>query len=247
MKNKFFLKKPFVNILEKPKLNSNIASQLIYGEKYKILGKNEKYFKIQNNYDGYIGYIKKIEKIKSFHPTHKVSILKSQIYLGKNKRKSNINLPFASKIEILKTKKDFVMYEKNKWIKSTDIIPIAKKIPDFRKIFKFFLNCKYKWGGKTFKGIDCSAMLQIFYYFNDKYFPRDTKDQAKVKKGILTKKNFRKGDVIFWKGHVAICIDSANLIHAYGPEKKVIIMPIKKTIELIKKTARLKVKKIFSV
>ena len=247
MKNKFFLKKPFVNILEKPKLNSNIASQLIYGEKYKILGKNEKYFKIQNNYDGYIGYIKKIEKIRSFHPTHKVRILKSQIYLGKNRRKSNINLPFASKIEILKTKKDFVMYEKNKWIKSTDIIPIAKKIPDFRKIFKFFLNCKYKWGGKTFKGIDCSAMLQIFYYFNDKYFPRDTKDQVKVKKGILTKKNFRKGDVIFWKGHVAICIDSANLIHAYGPEKKVIVMPIKKTIELIKKTARLKVKKIFSV
>ena len=66
MKNKFFLKKPFVNILEKPKLNSNIASQLIYGEKYKILGKNEKYFKIQNNYDGYIGYIKKLRKLKAF-------------------------------------------------------------------------------------------------------------------------------------------------------------------------------------
>ena len=247
MRNKFFLKKPFINILEKPKLNSNIASQILYGEKYKILSKNEKYFKIKNNHDGYIGYIKKIKKINNFHPTHKVRILKSQIYLGKNRRKSNIYLPFASKIEILKTKKNFVMYEENKWIKSIDIIPITKKNQDYRKIFKLFLNCKYKWGGKTFKGIDCSAMLQIFYYFNDKYFPRDTKDQVKVKKGILLKKNFRKGDVIFWKGHVAVCIDSINLIHAYGPEKKVIVMPIKKTIELITKTTGLKVKKIFSI
>ena len=68
-----------------------------------------------------------------------------------------------------------------------------------------------------------------------------------IKKGILLKKNFRKGDVIFWRGHVAVCIDSINLIHAYGPEKKVIVMPIKKTIELITKTTGLKVKKIFSI
>ena len=56
---------------------------------------------------------------------------------------------------------------------------------------------------------------------------------------------YRKGDLIFWKGHVAVCLNSKNLIHAYGPKKKVVIMSIKKTIELIKKTANLKVKKIF--
>ena len=58
---------------------------------------------------------------------------------------------------------------------------------------------------------------------------------------------YRKGDLIFWKGHVAVCLNSKNLIHAYGPKKKVVIMPIKKTIELIKKTANLKVKKIFPI
>ena len=55
---------------------------------------------------------------------------------------------------------------------------------------------------------------------------------------------FKKGDIIFWKGHVAICLNSKKLIHAYGPEKKVLMMPIIKTINRIRETANLEVKKI---
>ena len=58
---------------------------------------------------------------------------------------------------------------------------------------------------------------------------------------------FKSGDIIYWKGHVAVCLDSKNLIHAYGPRKKVVIMPINKTVNLIKYTANLKVKKIFTI
>ena len=63
----------------------------------------------------------------------------------------------------------------------------------------------------------------------------------------LKKKNYKKGDIIFWKGHVAVCISNKDLIHAYGPKKKVVVMPINKTIERIKKTANLKVKKVFRI
>ena len=103
------------------------------------------------------------------------------------------------------------------------------------------------WGGKTYKGIDCSALLQIFYYYNNSFYPRDTKDQIKYSIEKLKRKVFKKGDVIFWKGHVAMCINSKKLIHAYGPEKKVLIMPIIKTIERIKRTANLSIKKISSI
>ena len=88
------------------------------------------------------------------------------------------------------------------------------------------------------------VLIQIFYKFNNKFFPRDTVDQIKYKKGSITKKKFKKGDIIFWKGHVALCINSKKLIHAYGPEKKVLIMPIIKTINRIRETAKLRVKKI---
>ena len=75
----------------------------------------------------------------------------------------------------------------------------------------------------------------------------DTKDQIKYS---IQKNNsvvFKKGDIIFWKGHVAVCINSQKLIHAYGPEKKVLIMNITETINRIERTAKLIVKKISSI
>ena len=89
--------------------------------------------------------------------------------------------------------------------------------------------------------------MQLFYYYNNSFYPRDTKDQIKYSRKQLKRKVFKKGDVIFWKGHVAMCINSKKLIHAYGPEKKVLIMPIIKTIERIKRTTNLSVKKISSI
>ena len=139
------------------------------------------------------------------------------------------------------------MFEKNKWIKHNETSLIRNKDKNFLKIIKLFINCKYKWGGKTFEGIDCSALIQNYYKYNNIFFPRDTVDQIKQKKGSENKKIFKKGDIIFWRGHVAVCINSQNLIHAYGPKKKVIIMPIQKTIKRIEKTAKLKVKKIFKI
>ena len=241
MQTNFYCNNPYINIYERPSINSKISSQIIYGEKFKILKKTKNFIKIRTFYDKYPGYIKNKNFIKKFKPTHKVKVLKTKIY------KSNKFLPFSSEIEILKKRKSYVMFKKNKWIKLKDITLINKKEKNFIKIFKLFKNCKYKWGGKTYQGIDCSALVQIFYKFNNKFFSRDTVDQIKYKKGNAIKKKFKKGDIIFWKGHVAVCIDSKKLIHAYGPEKKVIIMPIRKTIKRIERTAKLNVKKVFRI
>ena len=229
--------------------NSKISSQILYGEKFKILKKKKKFLKIKTHYDNYIGYIKLSKFIKKFKETNKVSVLRSKIFTNPNnlkKSKTNKYLPFASKIQVVKKKNNFVMFENNKWIKSKDISPTSKKNKNILKILKLFLNCRYKWGGKTFDGLDCSALIQLFYKFNNKFFPRDTVDQVKFKKGIKIKK-FKPGNIIYWKGHVAICINSNKLIHAYGPKKKVLVMDINKTISLIKKTANLEVKKVFRI
>ena len=76
-------------------------------------------------------------------------------------------------------------------------------------------------------------MIQLFYKFNNKFFPRDTVDQIKFKKGIKKKTKFKLGDIIYWKGHVALAISNKKLIHAYGPMKKTVIMGIDQTIRRI--------------
>ena len=245
MKNRYFCHSPYLNVYEKASTNSNLSSQILYGEKFQVIQKKKNFLKVRTIYDKYVGFIKVGKFNKKMKQTHKVSVLKSKIYSKPLSRFGTKKfLPFSSEIEFLEKKNNFVKFEKNKWVNFNELEIIKKKNIDFTKILKLFLGCKYKWGGKSFDGIDCSALLQMFYKFNNKFFPRDTIDQIKYKKGSTIKKKFKSGDIIYWKGHVAVCINSKKLIHAYGPKKKVVIMPINKTIKRIEITANLKVKKI---
>ena len=243
MQNNFYFKGNFSNIYKKPSKKSEVTSQIIYGEEFKILSKNKSWIKIKTLFDNYKGFIINSKYVEKFSPNYKVSSLKAKIY-KKPGIKTNSWLPLASKLSVLEQKKNYVQIEKSKWIKKIDIKKLNHKDKNYIKMFKKFLNVKYVWGGKTFKGIDCSALLQIFFSYNNSFYPRDTKDQIKYTKKNLKKRKFKKGDIIFWKGHVAMCLNSKQLIHAYGPEKKVIIMPIIETINRIERTAKLKVKKI---
>ena len=126
--------------------------------------------------------------------------------------------------------------------KKSDTKNIKHKEKNFTKILKSFINTKYLWGGKSADGIDCSALIQIFFYYNNRFFHRDTKDQIKNLKRIKNKNIYDKKRLIFWHGHVAYCLNKNFLIHAYGPKKKVLVMNIKKTINEIEKKANLKVK-----
>ena len=246
MKNNCFYKKPLSNIYKKPDVVSEVTSQILYGEKFKIISKNKSWLKIKVLYDNYIGYIKNKDYTEDHKPTHKIFILKANIY-NKQKNKTKYFLPFASRISIIQETKRFIEFEKNKWIKKRDVKNINHIEKDYLKVLKMFLKTKYVWGGKTYRGIDCSAILQLFFYYNNKFYPRDTKDQIKYSAKRNNSRIFKKGDIIFWKGHVALCINSQKLIHAYGPEKKVLIMNITETINRIERTAKLIVKKISSI
>ena len=243
MQNNFYFTGNFSNIYKKPSIKSEVTSQIIHGEKFKILAKNKNWIKIKTLFDNYKGFIKNSKYEKKFSPNYKVSSLKARIFKKPGIR-TNSWLPLASRLFVFEQNNNYVKIEKNKWIKKADIKKVNDKENNFTKIFKKFLNVKYVWGGKTFQGIDCSALIQIFFYYNNLFYPRDTKDQIKYTKKNSKKEQFKKGDIIFWKGHVAICLNSKQLIHAYGPEKKVIIMPIMETINRIQKTAKLKVKKV---
>ena len=244
MKNNFFFKNKFKSIYNKPSKDSEVTSQILYGEKFTILSQKKNWLRIKTKFDNYTGYIKTKDYTKNQEHTHKVFSLKAIVINTSNKRKTY--LPFGSKISIIQEKPNYIEFEKNKWIKKKDIKKIKHIEKDYLKILRLFINTKYVWGGKTYQGIDCSAILQLIFYYNNKFYPRDTKDQIKYSKGIK-RKIFKKGDIIFWKGHVAICINSKKLIHAYGPKKKVLVMPIKATIDKIEKTAKLVVKKVSSI
>ena len=247
MINNFF-NKSIGNIYSKPSTKSEISSQILYGEKFRILSKNKNWIKIKTSFDNYVGFIKKSKFLKKHNPTFKVFSPKSIILKKINNKliKTKSYLFFASSISNLESDKGYIRFSENKWIKKKDLKDIDYKEKNYKKIIKFFLNTKYLWGGKSINGIDCSALIQIFFKFNRTFFPRDTKDQVNYCKKKFEKK-FKDGDIIFWKGHVGLCLNKTKFIHAYGPRKKVLIMDVKKTISMIAKTANLEVKKVSNI
>ena len=228
------------NLYKKPSIKSEIVTQMIYGDSFSISKRGKKWLKIKIKDDGYNGYVKNRKFSKFLKPTHKVNILRSKVFKLPNKRRKINEISFGSKIKVLENKKNFFKFS-NGWINKNDVKPISyrEKNP-FRKI-SLFKNIKYKWGGKSFKGIDCSALIQIFLNFNNKFCPRDAKDQVKFFKKNIRLKKIKKNDIIFWKGHVALALSDKKLIHAYGPMKKTVVMGINQTIKRIEKTAKLKV------
>ena len=240
MKNNFF-NKSIGNINSRPFLNSEVTSQILYGEKFKILSKSKGWVKIKTKYDNYTGFIKNDKFLKKFKPTNKIYKLRSRIFKKKGNKffQTKKFLYFGSGISVANKKKKFFEFEKNKWIKISDTKKINHLEKNLIKILKLFINVKYLWGGKSSEGIDCSALMQIFFYYNRIFFPRDTKDQLKYFRKISDRKNLKK-NIIFWKGHVAYSLNKRDLIHAYGPKNKVLIMNIKKTINKIFKDTKLK-------
>ena len=85
MKDNYFYKKPLSNIYKKPNAFSEVTSQILYGEKFKIISKNKDWIKIKVLFDNYTGYIKNKDYIKNHKPTHKIFTLKANIY---NKQKN---------------------------------------------------------------------------------------------------------------------------------------------------------------
>ena len=141
MKNNFFYKKYFSNIHKKPSEFSEVTSQILYGEKFKVLSTNKNWIKIKVIFDNYIGYIKNKDYTDRHEPTHKVFILKANIF-NKLYNKTEYFLPFASKISIIQKNKKFIEFEKNKWIKKEDIKKIDHIEKDYLKILKLFLKIK---------------------------------------------------------------------------------------------------------
>ena len=229
-----------INLHKKPSSKSEIITQMIFGDRFSISKKTKKWLKVKIKEDGYKGYVKNKNFSNFLKPTHKINVLKAKIYKSPNKRKKITEISFGSKIKVVDNKIKFFKFSKG-WISKNNVKPISfKEKKPFRNI-KIFRNTKYKWGGKSFKGIDCSALIQIFLNFNNKFCPRDAGEQVKYFKKNIKLKNIKKNDIIYWKGHVAVALSNKKLIHAYGPMKKTVIMGIDQTIKRIEKTANLKV------
>ena len=243
LKNRKFVKGNIYHVISNfsPLLAPNkkqLVSQLLYGETVKVFDIKKGYAWIQSLRDDYIGYtpINNL-KLKNLIPTHKVIALRSIIYKSADIKSTAITeLSFNSLIQITgKNKNNFYKIKDLGWCHKNDVANINIKSFDQVEMSKKYLDTPYLWGGRNSIGIDCSGLIQNIYQINNEYFPRDTDLQEDFITTEVTEKKLRKGDLIFWKGHVAMMIDSKNIIHANAFHMRTEIEPLIKAKSRITK------------
>ena len=134
MKNNYIYNSEFSNIYERPNINSNVSTQILFGENFSILKKSRNFYKIKIDTDNYVGFIKKLKLFNKYRTSHKIYVLKSKIYKLSKENKftyTGKDLPFASKIQILNKYKSYLMFKKNFWIRKDDVKTINHKIKNF--------------------------------------------------------------------------------------------------------------------
>ena len=110
------------------------------------------------------------------------------------------------------------------------LAPIDQNEKDFVAVAERFVGVPYLWGGKTALGLDCSGLVQIALTACGIACPRDSDMQeAALGTPVGSRDDYndpRRGDLVFWKGHVAIVRDAASLLHANAFHMAVVIEPI---------------------
>jgi cell wall-associated NlpC family hydrolase len=205
--------------------------------------------------DGYVGFLPASALARPGRaPTHKVTTLRTLVFPGPSIKIPPLEaLPLGARIAVARNEGPFAVTAAGGYLPARHLAPIDTYESDFVAVAQRFLNAPYLWGGKTSLGLDCSGLVQVALAAGGVACPRDAVEQEPafapagevvgsrhrasrtgVNALLELGPTYRRGDLIFWKGHVAIVRDAETLIHANAFHMAVAIEPITEAIERIR-------------
>jgi cell wall-associated NlpC family hydrolase len=152
-------------------------------------------------------------------PTHKVTALRTLAFPGPSiKLPPTETLPFGARLAVVRRQDRFAVTASGAYVPDVHLTPIDTSETDFVAVAERFLGTPYLWGGKTSLGVDCSGLVQVALTACGVPCPRDS-DMQECAIGAPVRytgdtSGFERGDLVFWRGHVAIARDHTMLLHA---------------------------------
>jgi len=231
-------------IRKAPAADAMLVSEALRGEIVRVFEETvEGWAWGQLETDGYVGYFPSDAlSADAPEPTHRIAALRAFIYSGPDmKLPVRGSLPLSARValggEVTTRGTAYALLPRGEGAIVADLaVPsAAPRATDFVAVAERFLNAPYLWGGRTSFGLDCSALVQLSLAETGVSAPRDTDLQERMlgTAAAADVASVRRGDLVFWRGHVGIMLDGEYLLHASGSHATVVIEPLTKAVARI--------------
>jgi cell wall-associated NlpC family hydrolase len=188
--------------------------------------------------DGYVGWLS-ANALSPAGPsaTHKVTALRTFAFPGPSIKLPPLEaLPLGARVAIARFEDRLAVTRSGAYVPALHLASLDFVEPDFVAVAERFLGVPYLWGGKTALGLDCSGLVQVALTATGRICLRDSDMQEQALGALVPHAEegaLQRGDLVFWKGHVAIVRDCATLIHANAFHMAVAIEPLGEAITRI--------------
>jgi hypothetical protein len=216
-----------------PAPDAPLDTQALFGEDVTLYEDHEGFGWVQLARDGYVGYMSMAALAEGqIKPTHRVTVNLSFVYPGPDlKLPARDALPLGAAVRVRATRGGFAQIDDAAFVFSGHLLPSGESQTDFVAVAERLLHAPYLWGGKTSLGIDCSGLVQISLAAAGIDAPRDT-DLQEQALGLpiavdTDLAGLRRGDLVFWRGHVGIMRDETTLLHATAHHMLVASEPLR--------------------
>lgn len=222
---------------KEPQFDSVQETELLFGEAFTVYERANGWAWGQASLDSYVGYVPDaLVSAETMATTHRVAVPMTPLLPAPDIKKPALDmLPMNARVQIVGATRDFYGIAPQGFVYAPHLVPIADRVIDWVAVASEFVGAPYVWGGKTVSGMDCSGLIQTSLQRAGIDAPRDTDMQEdRIGRSIpIALESLKRGDLIFWKGHVGVMFDTQNLLHANAHHMQVAIEPIRQAIARI--------------
>jgi len=234
---------PVADVKKEPRAEAGMDTQFIHGDDVLVFDETPGWAWLQSKRDGYVGYVAQSALgVRAHAPTHRVIVPRTFVYPGPDLRFARAGeLSMGALVTVTGQAETrgtaYALLSSGQALVAGHLAPVEALADDYVSVAETFLNTPYLWGGVSGFGIDCSGLVQLSMLMTGRKVLRDTDMQeASLGEKIVPGPDFsglRRGDLVFWKGHVAIMTDAAEMIHANGHTMMVSREGLREAVERI--------------